>query len=64
MLKPGAAKPEAVQVKLGISDGITSEILSGLEEGQKVVTGLENPPPANGMTKSTNPISGGGPRFR
>lgn len=64
VLKPGAAKPEAVQVKLGISDGITSEILSGLEEGQKVVTGIENPPPASGMQKSTNPISGGGPRFR
>jgi HlyD family secretion protein len=64
VLKTGAAKPEAVQVKLGISDGITSEILSGLEEGQSVVTGIENPPPANGMTKSSNPISGGGPRFR
>lgn len=64
VLKAGASKPEPVQAKLGISDGITSEILAGLEEGQKVVTGIENPPPANGMTKSTNPISGGGPRFR
>lgn len=64
VLKPGAAKPEPVQVKLGISDGITSEILSGLEEGQSVVTGIENPPPATGAPKSTNPISGGGPRFR
>jgi HlyD family secretion protein len=64
VLKPGAAKPEPVQVKLGISDGITSEILSGLEEGQSVVTGIENPPAAPGALKSTNPISGGGPRFR
>jgi HlyD family secretion protein len=64
VMKPGASKPEPVQVKLGISDGITSEILSGLEEGQLVVTGIENPPPAAGALKSTNPISGGGPRFR
>ncbi|HEV7404047.1 MAG TPA: efflux RND transporter periplasmic adaptor subunit [Chthoniobacteraceae bacterium] len=64
VLKAGAAKPDPVQVKLGISDGITSEILSGLEEGQSVVTGIENPPPVNGMQKSSNPISGGGPRFR
>jgi HlyD family secretion protein len=64
VLKPGESKPEPVQVKLGISDGITTEILSGLEEGQSVVTGIENPPAATGAPRSTNPISGGGPRFR
>ena len=32
------AKLQAVQVKTGISDGINTEVLSGLNEGDKVVT--------------------------
>src|SRR4051812_27992107 len=48
VLKAGAAKPAPVQVKLGIPDGIPSEILPAREEGQSVVPGIENPPAATG----------------
>ena len=66
ILKPGSNMPETALVKLGISDGISSEILSGLDEGQNVVTGLENPAPTvpGGPRPPNNPLSGGGPRFR
>ena len=33
------AKPKPVQVKVGISDGISTEILDGLKEGDQIVTG-------------------------
>ena len=59
-----ADKPElrAVRVKTGISDGISTEIISGLDEGQQVVTGVLQ----NGMTTTgSNPLGGGGfPRMR
>jgi len=35
-----AAKLQAVQIKTGISDGISTEVLSGLNEGAQVVTGM------------------------
>jgi len=49
-----------VQLKIGISDGVFTEVLSGLKEGDKVVTGLAygNAPAA----PAANPFSG--PRFR
>ena len=34
------AKLQAVQIKTGISDGISTEVVSGLDEGAQVVTGL------------------------
>jgi HlyD family secretion protein len=34
------AKPEPVQVKLGISDGISTEVIEGLSENDVVVTGI------------------------
>src|SRR5579859_2191271 len=34
------AKLQAVQIRTGISDGISTEVLSGLDEGAQVVTGL------------------------
>ena len=52
------AKLEPVQVKTGISDGISTEVLSGLNEGDKVVTGTiltGTATPAN-----SNPFGGGG----
>jgi HlyD family secretion protein len=60
--KNSALQP--VQIKTGISDGISTEVLSGLNEGDKVVTGLVN---AAGVaaTTTSNPFGGGGmPRMR
>ncbi len=37
---PKNLKPEAVQVKLGITDGITTEIIDGLAEGDLIVTSV------------------------
>ncbi len=51
-LPPGnnhASKPEAVRVKIGITDGSNTEILSGLNEGDLIITGL---------SQTVNPTSG------
>jgi len=52
------AQPQPVQIKTGISDGISTEVLSGLNEGDKVVTGAL----LTGTTTTTtsNPFGGGG----
>lgn len=57
----GGDKPEPVHVKLGISDGISTEVLEGLEAGDQVVTSVvtQQKGPAG---PSSNPLSGGGPR--
>ena len=34
------AKPEAVSVKLGISDGVNTEAIDGLKEGDVIITGI------------------------
>lgn len=55
---------QPVQIRTGISDGISTEVVSGLNEGDKVVTGMVN---ANGVAPATtsNPFGGGGfPRGR
>ena len=61
VLASGASKPTAVTIKTGISDGITTEVLEGLKEGDRVVTGMTEagaaPTPAN------NPFGGGQRRF-
>jgi HlyD family secretion protein len=55
-----AAKLQAVQVKTGISDGISTEVVSGLAEGAQVVTGVAlTGAPA---LKAANPLGGGFPR--
>ena len=57
---PGAAKPEQVDVKLGISDGVMTEVLEGLKPGDLVVTGMITP---KATPTPTNPFGGGGRRF-
>ena len=49
-----------VTIKTGISDGVTTEILEGLKEGDRVVTGMTESGAA--PTPASNPFSGGGPR--
>ncbi len=56
VLASGASKPTAVTIKTGISDGITTEVLEGLKEGDRVVTGMtEN---ASADAPANNPFSG------
>lgn len=55
------AKPQPVQVKVGISDGINTEILDGVDEGAQIVTGILNPDTGSSRPGSPpNPFGGGG----
>jgi hypothetical protein len=53
---------EAVQVKTGITDGIYTEVVSGLNDGDKIVTGSFSL--AGGSSPAGNPFGGGFPRMR
>ncbi len=59
---PATAVLEAVRVKLGITDGIYTEVVSGLEEGDAVVTAVNLPgsAAANGARPAANPFAGAG----
>src|SRR5881227_2842848 len=51
-------RPQPVQIKTGISDGIVTEVMEGLKEGDRVITAeLASKSPA------ANPFSGGPRRF-
>jgi len=60
-------KPQPVQIKVGISDGISTEVLEGLEEGAQVVTAMISTGDA-AVSRSggapSNPFGGGGGGFR
>ena len=51
---PKTQKPEPVQVKLGISDGITTEIIEGVAEGDLLITSVTIP----GVSASAAPQAG------
>lgn len=53
--------PKPVQIKIGISDGITTEVTEGLNEGDKVITGIVQAN-GSGSTPASNPFGGGMPR--
>jgi len=62
VLPSGASRPQPEQIKTGISDGIMTEVIEGLKEGDRVVTAelssaMAAPSPA------TNPFGGGPRRF-
>jgi HlyD family secretion protein len=61
VLTGDAANPklEAIQIKSGITDGIYTEVLSGLKEGDKIVTSVVYP-----AGSQSNPFGGGFPRMR
>ena len=50
-----------VQVKTGITDGIFTEIVEGLKEGDKVVSGVVNSD-SSSSAQTSNPFGGGFPR--
>ncbi|MFI5335650.1 MAG: efflux RND transporter periplasmic adaptor subunit [Opitutales bacterium] len=63
---PGGSKtavPEAVSVKVGITDGVASEVASGLQEGDVVITSITFPGAKPGGPPTGNPFSGGMRRF-
>lgn len=51
------AKPRPVQIKIGITDGIYTEVTEGLTEGQQVITGFSSP---TEQGRPSNPFGGGG----
>jgi len=54
---PAGSKPSPVQIRVGISDGISTEVLEGLKEGDRVVTAMTGRPAASAQT-SNNPLAG------
>jgi HlyD family secretion protein len=62
VLPSGASRPQPRQIKTGISDGITTEVVDGLREGDRVVTAeLGSAPGA--ASPPANPFGGGPRRF-
>jgi multidrug efflux pump subunit AcrA (membrane-fusion protein) len=55
-------RPNPVQIKTGISDGIMTEVTEGLKEGDRVVT-AELTSPAASSSPPANPFSGQQRRF-
>lgn len=62
VLPSGGSRPKAVQIKTGISDGTTTEVIEGLKEGDRVVT-AELTSTTSAPSPPTNPFSGGRRRF-
>ncbi len=54
-----SAAPVSVQVKAGISDGVFTEAVEGLNEDALIITG-QNSSSAAGAAKPANPFGGGG----
>jgi HlyD family secretion protein len=47
-------------VKLGITDGIFTEVLEGLAADDEVITGITSPQTESQAPSGTNPVGGGG----
>jgi len=57
-----SGRPQLVQIKTGISDGVVTEVIEGLKEGDRVITAeLASKSPA--ASPPPNPFSGGARRF-
>lgn len=59
-----SGQPQPVPVKLGISDGINTEVIEGLKETDSVVIGSTGSSSAPRTPRAGNPLSGGGDRRR
>jgi hypothetical protein len=62
---PPDAVPQAVRVRTGISDGTTTEIVDGLNEGDTVILGLKYSQSAMALAPAggASPFGGGGGGF-
>jgi HlyD family secretion protein len=56
-------RPKPVQIKTGISDGIVTEVVDGLKEGDRVVTAELTTAAAGSASPPPNPFGGGQRRF-
>ena len=61
ILPRGASRPRPAQIKTGISDGVVTEVLEGLKEGDRVVTAELAAPSTS--SPPANPFGGGPRRF-
>ena len=52
-------RPQAVQIKTGISDGISTEVQEGLKEGDQVITAEITSGATSSGSPAANPFSGG-----
>lgn len=57
------AVPEAVSVKIGITDGMASELVEGLNEGDVIITGVVLGTATPSGQPANNPFGGGQRRF-
>jgi len=57
-------KVEAVNARLGITNGIVTEVLDGLNEGDVIVTNIITANPTTTSAPTTNPFAGGRPMGR
>jgi HlyD family secretion protein len=58
--KNDPSKLKAVQVRVGISDGVYTEVLDGLKEGDQVVTGINQPNDQVQTAPTSSPFGGAG----
>ncbi len=63
VLSKATNKPEPVQIKVGITDGISTEITEGLREGDPIVVSQTGGADPSKGSQPSNPLSGG-MRFR
>jgi HlyD family secretion protein len=56
-------EPQRVEVKIGITDGILTEVLSELPEGAQVITGIISSTASAARAPTANPFGGGPRRF-
>jgi HlyD family secretion protein len=56
-------EPQRVEVKIGITDGILTEVLSELPEGAQVITGIISSTASGSRAPAANPFGGGPRRF-
>ena len=61
--KDADVKLKPVQIKVGISDGVSTEVIEGLEEGTQIVTGVISTGESRSPGPQGNPFGGGFRRF-